>query len=159
MGSFGVNSDIEPRVSGLECEKMQEILPLLGSDSAAAIEALEQLAGGRVGQRRLRLHAGQRLLPGGPARPGGAALPRRAGQVSQFRRAHKNLGLIHVRRGDCSEAVGPLSRVIELGGDEALTYGLLGYAYVELEQYIAAESAYRRAMLLQPERAARGSWA
>ena len=37
LGSFGVNAEIEPGVNSAEYETMQEILPLLGTDSAAAI--------------------------------------------------------------------------------------------------------------------------
>jgi tetratricopeptide (TPR) repeat protein len=68
-----------------------------------------------------------------------------------YRRAHKNLGLIHVQRNRFEEAIEPLSRVIQLGGGDGLTYGLLGYAYMASNQFVAAESAYRSAMLLQPE--------
>jgi tetratricopeptide (TPR) repeat protein len=40
--------------------------------------------------------------------------------------------------------------VIELGGGDATMYGLLGFAYSNTEKPIAAESAYRMAILLDP---------
>lgn len=68
----------------------------------------------------------------------------------KFRRAWKNLGVIHVRKGDFSEAIEPLTRVIELGGNDSVTYGLLGYSYSSVELFLPAESAYRMAILLDP---------
>lgn len=43
-----------------------------------------------------------------------------------------------------------MTRVIELGGADAITYGLLGYAYSSVDNYLAAESAYRMAILMDP---------
>lgn len=69
----------------------------------------------------------------------------------KFRRAWRNLALIYIRQGDFANAAPAMSKVIELGGGDRLTYGLLGYAYSSLENHISAESAYRMAILLDPE--------
>jgi tetratricopeptide (TPR) repeat protein len=78
-----------------------------------------------------------------------------------FRRAWRNLGLIHVRRaslisgpaarGEYDDAIAAFTRMIELGGGDAYSYGLLGFAYASREDYQAAEVAFRNALLLQPE--------
>lgn len=68
-----------------------------------------------------------------------------------FQRAYKNKGLILIRLGDFEAALEPLSKCIELGANDGLTYGLLAYAYTMTEQYVLAESAYRLAMMLQPK--------
>jgi tetratricopeptide (TPR) repeat protein len=68
-----------------------------------------------------------------------------------FRRAWRNLGLIHVRAGRNDEAISAFTKMIELGGGDAYSYGLLGYAYAIKQDYQAAEAAYRDALLLQPE--------
>jgi tetratricopeptide (TPR) repeat protein len=41
--------------------------------------------------------------------------------------------------------------MIELGGGDSLSYGLLGQAYAAQEDFLSAESAYRQALLLQPD--------
>lgn len=69
----------------------------------------------------------------------------------KFRRAWKNLGLIYVRQQEFAKALPVLTRVVELGGGDAITYGLLGFAYSSEENHLAAESAYRMAILLDPE--------
>ena len=68
----------------------------------------------------------------------------------KFRRAWRNLGLILVRQGEYKAALPALTQVIELGGGDALTYGLIGFAYSNVENSLAAESAYRMAILLDP---------
>jgi tetratricopeptide (TPR) repeat protein len=68
-----------------------------------------------------------------------------------FRRAWKNLGLVSVRLGRHDEAIKALSRLIELGGGDGLSYGLLGYSYSATGQFVSAESAYRNAVLLQSD--------
>lgn len=68
----------------------------------------------------------------------------------KFRRAWRNLGMLEIRLGEFEPAAASLTRVIELGGGDALTYGLLGFAWANLEKHVAAESAYRLAILLDP---------
>tara|TARA_R110002072_G_scaffold69483_15_gene168499 strand:- start:8053 stop:9564 length:1512 start_codon:yes stop_codon:yes gene_type:complete len=67
-----------------------------------------------------------------------------------FRRAHKNLGLIHVQANRFDKAIPHLSRVVELGGGDALNFGLLGYAHASNGDHLSAETAYRMASLLDP---------
>jgi len=65
-----------------------------------------------------------------------AALYREAvDKKDSFRRAWSNLGKIYVRTGQYEKGVEALTRVIETGGGDGTTYGLLGY---------------RRAILLDP---------
>jgi tetratricopeptide (TPR) repeat protein len=68
----------------------------------------------------------------------------------KFRRAWRNAGLVHIRQGDFAKALPAFTRVVELGGGDAVTYGLLGYAYASVDDNLSAESAYRLAILLDP---------
>ena len=68
----------------------------------------------------------------------------------KFRRAWKNLGLIHVRNGEFKQAIEALTHVIELGGSDSITFAQLGYAYLSVDNNLCAESAYRMAVLLDP---------
>jgi tetratricopeptide (TPR) repeat protein len=150
LGSFGAQADIEPRVTVVEREQMETLLPLLASDPAAAVRELEKITRPEssavldftLGNLRFQ----QDDLDGAAARFDAALA-----KFPSFRRAHKNLGLIRVRQGRFDEAVRSLTRVIELGGGDGLTFGLLGYAYSSSGSFVSAESAYRSAVLLQPE--------
>lgn len=68
----------------------------------------------------------------------------------KFRRAWKNLGLIRVRSGEFDKAIVALTRVLEFGGSDALTFAQLGYAYLSTGNDLCAESAYRMAVLHDP---------
>jgi len=59
--------------------------------------------------------------------------------------------MAYVRQEKYEEALPALVRVVELGGGDGLTYGLLGYAHSTVGNSIAAESAYRMASLLEPD--------
>lgn len=69
----------------------------------------------------------------------------------KYRRAWRNLGLVHVRLKDFDAARKAFGKVIMLGGGDPDTYGLLGYCYTSLGEHLPAESAYRMANLLAPE--------
>ncbi|MGF1572421.1 MAG: tetratricopeptide repeat protein [Sumerlaeia bacterium] len=69
----------------------------------------------------------------------------------KYRRAWKNLGIIHVRQGDFNKAIEPLTRTLEMGDNSSIVYGLLGFSYSSVENFLAAESAYRMAILLDAE--------
>lgn len=69
----------------------------------------------------------------------------------KYRRAWRNLGLIYIRQTEFAKALPALTRVVELGGADAITYGLLGFAYSSVDNSLAAESAYRMAILLDPK--------
>jgi tetratricopeptide (TPR) repeat protein len=68
-----------------------------------------------------------------------------------FRRAYKNLALVQMRRGATDDAIRSFTRLIELGGADSFSYGLLGQAYTVKADWLAAESAYRSALLLAPD--------
>jgi tetratricopeptide (TPR) repeat protein len=68
----------------------------------------------------------------------------------RFMRAHRSLGMILAREGRYAEATPHLTKAIELGGAEAVTYGLLGFSHLNLGNHISAEAAYKNAVLHDP---------
>lgn len=156
MGSYGTASEVEPRVTTVEREQMEEVLQRMQEgDADGAIAELEEIL--RRTPRRgeaepsaiFDFTLGNLLFQREELQEASVYYTRAIDKFPAYRRAHKNLGLIAVRRGDFEPGTRHLSRVIELGGADGTTFGLLGYAYSSTEQYIAAESAYRNAMLLQ----------
>jgi len=148
--SYAAETEIEPRVADAEREPMQEVLDLLASnkqDQAANLLAKHRTASSSavfdftLANIRFQQEDFPRAL---------AAYRAAVDKHPKFRRAWRNLGLIHVRQGEFAEAVPALTRVIELGGGDATTYGLLGFAYSKLGNDLSAESAYRMAVLLDP---------
>ena len=150
--SYLAETDIEPRVTEEERQRMQEILELIAADKMdeaareiekeltrnAAASAVFDFTLANIYFQREEL---DRAVPGYEAA---------VQKFPKFRRAWKNLGLIHIRQGNHAKALPALTRVLELGGADALTYGLLGFACSSTENPIAAESAYRMAIMLGP---------
>src|SRR5262245_57326152 len=150
LGSYGVQSELEPKLTQIELAAMQKIMPLMDSDPEAAIKKLEGLAKPNA-SAVFDFTLGNLFFQKDHPEEAAAHYRTAVGKFPNFRRALRNLGLIQVRLGQYDEAVRSLSRVIELGGGEGLTYGLLGYAYAATGQPLSAESAYRSAVLLQPD--------
>ncbi len=160
IGSYGINADIEPRVTPEEIALLEKVRPLMADNLPKAEALLNKqmkpdcsaildftLAGIQFQQDRIVEALGN--------------YKRAVDKFPSFRRAWRNLGLIHVRRanlisgpaarGEYDDAIAAFTRMIELGGGDAYSYGLLGIAYASREDYQAAEVAFRNALLLQPE--------
>ncbi len=150
LGSYGFLPDVEPRISADEQKLFKELIDLIQSNPEAAANKLKAaikpdssaaldftLANlyvqlGRLDEAEKNYKAALKKFP-------------------DFRRAHKNLGIVCVQKEDFTNAVAELSRTVELGGQDGNTYGLLGYCNLTLERYTSAESAYRKALLMAPD--------
>ena len=150
LASYIPATSIEPDVTEDEREQVQELLALIGEGSFD--EAITRIA-------RLRTDAstavyefllGNIHFQADRLDEASAAYLEAVRKYPNFRRAWKNLGLIRVKQQDFASALPALSKVIELGGGDGRTYGLLGFGYASTGDSIAAESAYRMAILLDP---------
>jgi tetratricopeptide (TPR) repeat protein len=150
IGAYGINAEIEPRVTPDEVKVLEKVRPFMASDLPKAEETLKKqlkadssaildftLGGIQFQQEKMAdaLESYRRAVTKFPS----------------FRRAWRNLGLIHAHDGRFDDAIHAFTRMIELGGGDAYSYGLLGFAYSSKQDYQAAEAAYRNALLLQPE--------
>ena len=151
LGSYGFAAELEPSVRPEEREQMEEVLAILQEGDVE--RAIETLRGYTTDQSSAVFDFTLGNLFFQEQRFDDAANHYRDALIKfpSFRRAHKNLGLIYVRGGRFALAIRSLTKVIELGGASGSTYGLLGYAYSATEQWMPAESAYRNALLLEPE--------
>ncbi len=150
IAGYGINSEIEPRVTPDEVEILEKVRPLMAEDLPKAEKYLVKemepdcsaildftLGGIRFQQDKM---------------PEALESYRNAvGKFPSFRRAWRNLGLVHVHGGDYAASIDAFTRMIELGGGDAYAYGLLGFAYSAIQDYLPAEASYRNALLLQPE--------
>ena len=150
LGSYGFLSGAEPDIRPSELEILKEVIDLMKvnpkaasamlaqrkpADSSAAIDfvlANLQFQNGDIGGAIANYESALEKFP-------------------DFRRAHKNLGLLRVQTSDFRGGIEHLSRAVELGERDGRAYGLLGYCYVNLENFLAAEVAYRNAILQQPD--------
>ncbi|MCG3147963.1 MAG: Beta-barrel assembly-enhancing protease [Verrucomicrobiae bacterium] len=150
LGSYGINSEVEPRVTTEERDVLQKIFPLMGTDLPTARRQVEKAAKTDA-SALFDFTLGNICFQQDDLPAATAALRQAVAKFPAFRRAHKSLGLVQLRAGQYPEAITALTRSIELGATDGLTFGLLGFAYTTQENFVAAESAYRYAALLQPE--------
>lgn len=148
--SYLAETEIEPRVTSDERDKLLKVMELIASDqldkAAAQLERHRARSASAVFDFTLaNIHFQQ-----GQWERAAELYSSAVEKFPKFRRAWKNLGLIHIRRQEFANAAETLTRVIELGGGDGTTYGLLGFAYASTENHLAAESAYRFAILLDP---------
>lgn len=149
--SYIAETEIEPRVTVPERDTMQEILELISSgqleEAAKKLERERNEASSAVFDFTLaNIHFQRERLEEAAAHYRAAVE-----KYPKFLRAWKNLGIIHVRRGEFEQALPALTRTLELGGNDPIALGLLGFAYASVENHLAAESAYRMAILLDPD--------
>lgn len=150
LGSYGFLSGAEPKVSELELTLLREVIELMKSDPATAAAMLEQQRTATSSASLDFILANLQFQNGeldAATRNYGSAIEK----FPDFRRAHKNLGLLLVQKGDFAGGLQHLGRALELGDRDGRTYGLLGYCYINLENHLAAEAAYRNAILQQPD--------
>lgn len=150
IGAYGINADIEPRVTQDEVKILEKIRPLMAEDLPGAQAALVKAMKPDC-SAILDFTLGGVLFQQDKMAEALGCYRRAVGKFPSFRRAWRNVGLINARDGNYDEAIRAFTRMIELGGGDSYSYGLLGFAYASKQDYQAAEAAYRNALLLQPE--------
>ena len=150
IAGYGINSEIEPRVAPEEVAILEKIRPMMAEDMPKAEVSLKKqikpdcsaILDSTLGCIQFQQNKMIESLDN---------YRKAVTKFPSFRRAWRNLGLIYVRDGKHDDAISAFTRMIELGGGDAYSYGLLGFAYAAKQDYQAAEAAYRNALLLQPE--------
>jgi len=163
VGSYGFLPQVEPKVDSEENQILADMTPLF--DTGRFKEAERQLAG-FVRQRQQPGLEGEKAKGISPAMIFVLGnLYYQNGRVSEaeqsyrlairsfpkFRRAHKNLAILLADKERFQDALPHLQQAIELGDADQRSYGLLGYIYLNDENPISAEIAYRQALLLAPK--------
>lgn len=163
VGSYGILSDVEPRVSADEQAVLTEIRELF---EKSKFDAAEQRLNSFI--REVREPSDSEKEPGevSPSmifvlgnlyfqanRPDEArrAFLEAIRRFPRFRRAHANLGYLHISRNQPAEALPMLQKAVELGESSARAFGLIGYCHLLGKHPVAAENAYRQACLLDAE--------
>jgi tetratricopeptide (TPR) repeat protein len=149
--SYIAETEIEPRVTEGEREHMQHILDLIASDQMDEAATLLEKNRGDAASAVFDFTLGNIYFQQEKLEQAAAAYEIAVQKYPKFRRAWRNLGLSYVRTNQFAKALPALTRVIELGGADAITYGLLGFAYASVDNHTASESAYRNAILLDPQ--------
>jgi len=151
LASYGVNSAIEPRFENPEEQIFFSQLGSVIRDDPP--KAIQQLASriSPTSSAVLNYTLGSLYFQEGNHAEAISQYHIALSKFPDFLRAHKNLGIVLVREGQYSEAVGHLTKTINHGGADGTVYGLLGYCYLNTEKYASAVISYQNAMLLDAD--------
>jgi tetratricopeptide (TPR) repeat protein len=142
--------DIEPGYNLIEREMMQQVYELMTTDKPDEALALLESSRGPSASAAIDMTVGTLHFSSERLEAAAAAYEVAVQKHPKFRRAWANLGLTYFRLGDHPNAIRTLTRAIEHGASTAINFGLLGFCYLSRDDSIAAESAYRMAILLDP---------
>jgi tetratricopeptide (TPR) repeat protein len=150
LGSYGFLSGVEPDIKPSELEILKDVIDLMKVNPRAALAMLQQ----RIGpdsSAALDFIIANLQFQQGDTTNAAVSYEKALEKFPDFRRAHKNLGLLMVQVNEYAGAIEQLTRAIELGDRDGRTYGLLGYCYINQDNPLSAEQAYRTAVLQQPD--------
>jgi tetratricopeptide (TPR) repeat protein len=148
---FGYEASVEPKLSAEEQAHYRSLdeRRLFTEDPARAADELEAKMT-PSSSALLEYSAGSLRLGEGDVAGAIKLYGVAVDKFPRFMRAHRSLGMVLAREGQYGEALPHLTKAIELGGAEAVIYGLLGFCHLNLGNYVSAEAAYQSAVLHDP---------
>lgn len=162
VGSYGILSDVEPRVSAAEQELLVNVSELFEQSRFAEAERAivqfidetenptdREIQPAEISPAMIFVLGNLYFQSNRPADARRAFLEA-IRRFPRFRRAHTNLAYLHISRNELTEALPMLQKAIELGENSARAYGLLGFCHLNARNALAAENAYRQGYLLDP---------
>jgi tetratricopeptide (TPR) repeat protein len=149
--SYVADTEIEPRVEASEREPLQEILELVATGRLEEAADLMRVRRAEGASAVFDFLLGNVHFQREELEPAVAAYQAAVARFPRFRRAWGQLAVCLVRRGDFEAALPALTQVIQLGGGSAAIYGTLGVACANTDDHVAAEAAFRMAILLDPQ--------
>lgn len=151
QGSFGFNSEVEPSLTETEQADYDQIRPLLQSEPDKAMELLVQLSQLPNASARFDFLIANLHFQKSRQADAVAAFQKALDKFPDYRQAHNNLAVLLIQMGRPADAIRHFTEAIRLGAVDGTTYGLLGLAYVTVQNYVAAEECFRNAIVLNPE--------
>lgn len=150
LGTLGVKTDVEPKLSDQEQHYLEQIQPFIGEDIDACIRAFEKIAGPEA-TARFDYELGVLFMQKNDVEKAREALLRAVTKFDRFLRAHSNLGLLYTRINRTREAIPHITKAMALGQASEELYGMLAYCHLQNGDSLSAETAYRNAIMLGPD--------
>lgn len=163
VGSYGILSDVEPKVSSEEQALLGRVQNLFGENQFVAAEqeivrfiketeapSDSEKPPGEISATMVFV-LGNLYFSSDRTDEARRAFLEAIRRFPRFRRAHTNLGYLYISKNQLEEALPILQKAVELGESSPRVYGMLGYCYLQQQNALAAENAYRQAYLLDPK--------
>lgn len=150
-GSYRINANIEPVLSGEVRADLVGIQSLMASGSRAS--ALKKLKASKFAKTSpaIIFNIGNIQSEEGDVDEAIESYLAAIKMMPSFRRAHQNVAYCYARKNQLDKAYEHLLEVVRLGGNDGSVSGLLGNCYQQKERFQAALLCFRKAQLTQPE--------
>lgn len=149
LGSYGVNTEINPKVTSEEAEVLKVAAELMESNPTQAIATLKAALTPET-SAAFEYTIGSLYLQSGDRSQAMDMYRQAIKKFPGFFRAYQNLGFALVQDGQYEEAKPMLIEAIEVGGGNGTLFGLLGYCFLNTGESSLSLDAYRQALLYQP---------
>jgi len=149
LGTYSVLPDVEPALTDKDKEQLQQVLPLMPKplDAANALLKIINKDSNAIFDLTLaNLYLESNQLDGAKM-----MFQKAIDKFPAFRRAWRGIGIVHVRQQNWPDAVAALGRAVSLGANDGPSYGLYGNALLSSGKSVGAESAFRTALMFQPD--------
>lgn len=152
LASLGVKSDVEPPLNEQEDDYLKQLQPHLERQEEIN-DCIDTFKGLITADSTARFdyELGMLYFRKGDLAAAEQCLKQAVTRFPRFLRAHQNLGMVLTRTSHFTQAVEHLTQAVALGQADEQLYGLLGYAYMQAQQPLSAETAYRNAIMLGPK--------
>jgi tetratricopeptide (TPR) repeat protein len=152
VGSFGINSEIEPPFrDDNEAADYEQVSKLIQSDADKALDYLLKLSAVPGASARMEFAIGNILFQKDRRVEAEKFFLKAIEKFPDYRQAHNNLAILYVQGGNHAKSIQHFTEAIRLGSSDGTTFGLLGVSYLGIEKFLAAEGAFRNAMILRPD--------
>jgi len=149
--SYGFLSAREPKLERGEYAILEKFVPYLEFDTGFALSMIEGLTKNNKNlTASFDFLLGNLYVQSDRLEDAERAYKEAIRKHPDFLRAWKALGLLYMNYEDIDNALKALTRSIQLGDTDPVTFGQIGYCFLINKDYIASLSAYSQAILYDP---------
>ncbi|MFL2478681.1 MAG: tetratricopeptide repeat protein [Verrucomicrobiales bacterium] len=149
--SYGIDSRIEPKLTPEEKEELDLVAKKMSTGDRPGAISLMTKSSLLEKSPAMLFNLGSLHFEEGESAKAMNNFRKALKIQPNFRDAHRNLAIAHVQAGDYIKAEPSLRRAMELGSQDGLTMGLLGYCLSQSGRSHDALQAYRMAKLTMPD--------
>lgn len=149
LGTYSVAPDVEPALSDSDKQVLQQILPLMPKPVEAAGALLKVIS--KDSNAIFEFMLANLYLENNQLPQAQSMFKQALDKFPSFRRAWRGIGIVQVRLQLWEDAVASFGRAVGLGAQDGPSFGLYGNALLSSGRPVGAETAFRNAVMFQPD--------
>jgi tetratricopeptide (TPR) repeat protein len=152
LGTYSPRITVEPRLGPEDKTFLEEeFLPVVLTDKPAAQAMLVAKANDPEANATYSMILANMYYQAGQLQQAVQSYEDAISKHKEFARAHENLGFLYFQLGNKEKTLEHFTTAVKLGAVDKNIYAILGYLFFEKEQFIAAETSYRSALIYEVE--------